>query len=347
MNFYPKVTDVDETIISDPRNAQKYCNFIVFSPTSTPKDLVLKEQNLRTETKSGTLSSFRQVFEGGERSLVIKQFLYDWAPPAYDYPSLWRNAKIATAQESPPPRGIFIGNHVLWIGKNYRKQNAATIELERTRIEMTLQKGDFSDQELVTLCEGLGFVDEGVRNSILNTPFTTLSHYARHSATATRVPTGYWEHQRNESMYCYSLSKTQENKEVEKFPRILKAVLEKEGYVFNSLFAFGQSENQFSEIEFIFEHQKVPGLFIRLLTAPLVTSNPILFPPTIGDQECKAVIVQKNKGKQPFYCATSKIFDFGPHEVVFKMGDTPFIMLVKPAPWTSFHWLLQFMDAIE
>lgn len=339
MCFSPKIADLDANMRSNPENAQKYCNFVVFSPTYLPKDLVLREQNLRPETNNGVHSSYRQVFEGGERTLVIKQFLYDWAPPAYDYPSLWRNAAIATPEESPPPRGIFVGNNVLWIGKNYRKQNAATIELERTRIEFTLQKGNFSEQELVTLCAGLRCIDENIRNAILNTPFTALSYYARHSKTATKVPTGYWNHQRNESMYCFSLSKIEAEKQFG-----IKAVLEKEGYIFNSLFAFGKNKEQFSEVEFIFEHQKVPGAFIRILTTPQGAANSIQFPPKIGDQEC---LVQNMNKKESFYLASSKVFDFGPHEIVFCLNQIPFIMLVKPAPWTTLHWVLRLIAAIE
>lgn len=126
----------------NPSEAQKQCNFVIFVSTSLPSGIIVREQCLRPESKingnrrENNRSSFRQVFEGADRTLVIKQFLYDWAPPAYDYPCLWRNDEIATAAESPAPIGQFVGNNVLWFGKNYRKQEAATIETERTRIEI-------------------------------------------------------------------------------------------------------------------------------------------------------------------------------------------------------------------
>lgn len=107
---------------------QKQCNFIVFMPTSLPSDLVITEKSFRKESKSSTnkrennRSTFRQIFEGVNRRLVIKQFLYDWAPPAYDHPCLWRNDEIATKAESPAPRGQFVGNNVIWFGKNYRME---------------------------------------------------------------------------------------------------------------------------------------------------------------------------------------------------------------------------------
>lgn len=38
------------------------------------------------------------------------------------------------------PRSVLVANRVLWIGKNYRGKNAATIDLERTHIEITLDQ---------------------------------------------------------------------------------------------------------------------------------------------------------------------------------------------------------------
>ena len=162
-----------ELMPSSPSEAQKRCNFVIFIPSFLPSDVVMREQYLRPESnidsnrRENNRSTFRQVFEGNDRTLVIKQFLYDWAPPAYDYPCLWRNAEIATKAESPAPIGQFVNNNVLWFGKNYRKQEAATIEIERTRIEMTFEKGTFSRQEIVLLCKSLLPVDAEIATHLL------------------------------------------------------------------------------------------------------------------------------------------------------------------------------------
>ena len=138
---------------------------------------------------------------------MIKQFLYDWAPPAYDYPCLWRNDAIATAAESPAPIGQFVNNNVLWFGKNYRKQEAATIEIERTRIEMTFLKGTFSHQEIVLFCKNLLPVDIEIAKHLLKIPFSELSYSHRHEEPIVSVPVGYWKHSRAEELMQYALTK--------------------------------------------------------------------------------------------------------------------------------------------
>ena len=172
--FQPKCADSKEVISCSAEKAQEFCNFIVFIPTELHSDLILKEQTLRKEADPNIRSSYRQVFEGAGRTLVVKQFLYDWAPPAYDYPCLWRNKELATTQESPPPRAVFINNHALWFGKNYRKQEAATIEMERTRIEITIENGIFSDNEIIAFCKGLRPVNLEARSAIRTLHFHIL-----------------------------------------------------------------------------------------------------------------------------------------------------------------------------
>lgn len=195
-----------------PSEAQKQCNFVIFIPLSLPSGVVMREQSLRSESKidsnrrENNRSTFRQVFEGTDRTLVIKQFLYDWAPPAYDYPCLWRNDEIATAAESPAPIGQFVNNNVLWFGKNYRKQEAATIEMDRTRIEMTFPKGAFSHQEIVLLSKSLTPVDAEIAKHLLRIPFSELSYSHRHEEPVVSVPVGFWKHSRAEELIQYALA---------------------------------------------------------------------------------------------------------------------------------------------
>lgn len=332
------------------QNSQEFCNFVVFAPTNLPKDCIVKEHTLRHETcadktKKGSRSSLRSVFEGAGRTLIIKQFLYDWAPPAYDCPSLWRNDEIATTQESPPPKAIFIGNNVLWIGKNYRKQNGATIEIDRTRIEITLEKGDFTDQELIDLCNGFEPQNQQSRTHILNAPFSSLSYYARHLEKATRVPISYWNHQRKKTMYCFPLTHDEAltaKPSIHSFISTLKQL----HYALNSGFAFGakNKKEEPAEVEFLFEHTEHPGCFIRILASSYDSKNPIKMPPKIGDQECFSEIVYEGKSK--YYYAHSLTCAHGPHEALFSIDSMSYMILVKPAPWTIPEWFLKLMKSI-
>lgn len=304
------------------QESQKKCNFVIFASTKWPSGLALTEESLREETFY-LRCSLRQVFEGSGRKMVVKQFLYDWAPPAYDYPSLWRDHKLAPDQKFPAPTAHMVGNNALWWGKNYRLENAATIEVDRTRIEFTFPNGEFSKKEIIELCEGLVPVDGEARKSLLAKSFGSLSFQSRQQELASDVPTSYWKHQRSKTHFCFPLANAPE------LPVSLNEALRKRGYLLNTLFAFGLDEKTILEREYLFEHQEFPGAFIRLLT-------PTSYPPLLGDQDCLA---------QDLY-ATSKQFHLGPHEFVFKKEGSPYLVLVKPAPWTTRNWANDLMEEL-
>ena len=82
----------------DWEQAQPWCNFVLLRPSALPAGLALVKQELRPEAPppegvspselaaSGTRSSYRGEYEGAGRWLRLKQFLYDWAPPAFAGP---------------------------------------------------------------------------------------------------------------------------------------------------------------------------------------------------------------------------------------------------------------------
>lgn len=336
-----------DLIACSPSEAQKHCHFVIFASTFLPPHVVMKEEHLRPESnahenrREHNRSTFRQVFAGAGRRLVMKQFLYDWAPPAYDYPCLWRNAEIATQAESPAPTGQFVNNNVLWFGKNYRKQTAATIEIERTRIELTFEEGSFSHQEIVSLCKGLVPVDREIAKHLLSVPFSKLSYSHRHEEPVVSVPVGFWGHCRAEELLCFTLAQ-------EEIPALcLQAIqpftsaLKTQNYAFSGGFGFGKTKAQLEEVECLFEHQNTPGCFVRVLCTPDHSPFSIVIPPTLGDQECTHKTLHIHE--KTFYYATSKTFACGSHEIVFKKGAFHCMILIKPAPWTTFEWVLSLL----
>lgn len=268
----------------------------------------------------------------------MKQFLYDWAPPAYDYPCLWRNDKVATKAESPAPTGQFVNRNALWFGRNYRKQEAATIEIERTRIEMTFEKGTFSRQEVVAFCESLSPVDMEIAKHLLSVPFSALSYSHRHQEPVISVPVGYWKHSRVEELLCFALVKEEIPTPFLQAIQSFHTALGSRNYILNSGFGFGKNKAHLEEVEFLFEHQNAPGCFLRILCTSSDSPFSIAIPPTLGDQEClnKTLNIHENT----FCYATSKNFAYGSHEVVFKNELFNFMMLIKPAPWASFEWVM-------
>lgn len=340
-----------ELITCNPSEAQKQCNFVIFVSTSLPSGVVIREQSLRSEStidrnrRENNRSTFRQVFEGADRTLVIKQFLYDWAPPAYDYPCLWRNDEIATTAESPAPVGQFVNNNVLWFGKNYRKQEAATIEIERTRIEMTFTKGTFSNQEIVLFCKNLLPIDVEIAKSLFKISFPELSYSYRHEEPVVHVPVGYWKHSRAEELIQYTFTKEDIPTKFLQAIKPLTIVLKNRSYILSGGFGFGKNKDHLEEVEFIFEHEESLGSFVRILCTQTDSPFSISVPPTISDQECANKILTINKNL--FYYATSKNFAFGSHEVVYKNNSHSFMIIIKPTPWTSFEWILDLLTSLN
>ncbi|HEX4261882.1 MAG TPA: hypothetical protein VHY76_12360, partial [Acetobacteraceae bacterium] len=89
--------------------AQSFLNFALFEPTHLPAGLRAAESRLRPEAQPpenevggpdqarAWTASHRTEYSGSGRRLSVKQFLYDWAPPAYDHPSLWRTPEFPVA----------------------------------------------------------------------------------------------------------------------------------------------------------------------------------------------------------------------------------------------------------
>jgi len=175
--------------------AQPWCNFVLFEPTRLSKGMKVENQQLRPESATER-SSYRCVLVDQNRKLSIKQFLYDWAPPAYDHPSLWRNNKISPIKETPIPRFFHINDDIAWIGLNFRRQPALSLSIQRTMIEMTIVEGTFTDDELIEICRELKPIDAELRDRILATPFAYLCYSNRHSKAASNVPLSYRKYTR-------------------------------------------------------------------------------------------------------------------------------------------------------
>ena len=87
--------------------AQAWCNFVLMRRRVLPNGLSEGKASMRPEAPPGRMaddaeearppwtlsnrSCHRSEYAGGGRRLRIKQFLYDWAPPAFDHPLLWRS----------------------------------------------------------------------------------------------------------------------------------------------------------------------------------------------------------------------------------------------------------------
>ena len=201
-NLKFKTYNNSSPIDSSCGEAQDYCNFVLFKPNWLPNNLRETSNKIRPESPHEE-SAHRSEYRDENRALSIKQFLYDWAPPAYDHPCLWRNAKISTQENTPLPTPYLIGNNYLWFGLDYRRKVSATINMLRTQIEITTLEGVFNDQEIAKIVDSMIPVNGDIKNVILAMSFAELMYHQRHQIPASDVPTSYFKHTRNKKFRCF------------------------------------------------------------------------------------------------------------------------------------------------
>ncbi|MET9258616.1 hypothetical protein [Amycolatopsis sp. NPDC004079] len=187
-----------------PREAQDWCNFVVWMPTELPADVVPEAASVRKEAPPGrpassagratwsecNPSSFRFELAGHERRARVKQFLYDWAFPALDHPSLFGN---------PATPVVLDDRYVLWTGTDHKGNSAATARIARTTIEFSVLRGEFTEAEVLGVFRSLAPAVPEALPGIARIPFPELGYWARHpTAAVVEVPTGLWRFPREE-----------------------------------------------------------------------------------------------------------------------------------------------------
>ncbi len=327
--FAPKI-ELDSSLkVIKCHEAQPWCNFVLFETTWLPEGMKIAEGQLRPES-AAERSTYRCLITDLNRKLSIKQFLYDWAPPAYDHPSLWRNSKISPIDETPIPRSFHVNSDIAWIGLNFRRQPALSLSIQKTMIEMTAVEGIFTDDELIAICRGLKPADLQIRDRILSTPFSYLCYSNRHSKAASDVPLSYWKYTRQKTWSMNSMPISHALQPIQ--------IPSSYGYSLNSVFVLG---DPIQETEYYYEHRDLPGSYIRLLVSPYGQKNGIPYPPRLGDQVCRNRKIRL--GDTEIYHAYLAE-EVGPHEAVWRHQNSTILLLSKPAKHTSLTWFDQLLN---
>jgi hypothetical protein len=186
-----------------PADAQTGANFVVFEPGWLPDDCAVTETTIRPEQppgrpdgldaeaigqtpySEGNPSAVRTVLAGAGRELRIKQFCYDWAPPAASVAPLW-------GTEDPTP--VEAGDAVGFLGTDYKGNRGACVQRARTQVEMSVLDGEFDDAELEALLDGLEPAVDSRSIPARQVPFHRLNYWARYRCEAVGVPHGLWAH---------------------------------------------------------------------------------------------------------------------------------------------------------
>jgi hypothetical protein len=328
--------------------SQEWCNFVLMKPTLLPEGVSLETAEMRPESPPGrrdgpkdsrlpswTLSNraaHRCVLAGKDRRVRIKQFLYDWTPPAFDCPSLWL---------SPVVRHFFAGNEVGWLGTDFRGLPGASISLDRTMIELSVLKGSFSDDELQQICRGLRPTNPEARNQILHTPLATLCYQGRHRELPIAEPVGFWAHERKpESLFAHVFPGATAPPNL---PGADMGPPSDYGYELNSVFTYGDAAHP-DEADFVYYRSDRPNPYIRVLASLENTKQAgIRYPPVLDRQPCHNETISI-AGKTVYYAFSNE--DVGPHEVVYQAHGLKVMLLVKPAEYTNRSWFIGLLNRV-
>jgi hypothetical protein len=318
--------------------AQPWCNFVVLRPADLPPGLRVENLSLRPEAPPGRSDaigqagrpdwhehnrcSFRFEVVGAARRLRVKQFLYDWAPPAFDHPCLWKSRNEPFA----------VGKNLGWLGTDYRKARGAAVSIARTTVELSVSEGAFPDEELRALCRGLGPVDRAAGERILATPLADLCYQSRHRETVIAVPCGYFAHQRVPP--TLELTPLRAEAAPAHLPGRDVAPPAEYGFRLDSVFVYGPVERP-QEADYLYEKGDPPGCYLRLLVSPADQPGGVRYPPRPDLQPCSTE-VRSVRGQEVHHAFLTE--RYGPHEAVWQAGGRNFMLLTKPSLETTADW---------
>ncbi len=260
--------------------AQEHVNFLVFEPTALPPGCVVDHTTVRPEQppgrpegvsakdlgqtpwSEGNPSSVRTEVRGLGRSLRIKQFLYDWAPPAASVAALW---------DCPDLRPYECNKAVAWVGQDYRVARGAVVQFHRTQIEVSVLSGEWSDEELVSVLTGLREAEPEVGEGVRAAAFHELNYWLRYQLRPYKVPYGLYRH---EHPRPYGIGKALVVTKLEDLPGSWRLPLPASGWHFESAACFE------SEAEAVLVRADNPNDRIFVLTTACDHERALALPPT-------------------------------------------------------------------
>jgi len=303
--------------------AQAAVNFVLFRFDPLPDGLQVEAASVRPEAPPpsdlklgwaiGSRAAHRCDLVGRGLRIQVKQFLYDWAPPAWDHPSL-------TGDTTP----FVVGGHIGWLGRDFRGLDAATVTLDRTTIEISTREGMCPDALFVALCHALRPVSAEARAVILGTPFGRLSYRSRHPDRTPSVPVGYWHHRRGPSDTQVRIH----DRALPGLPGSHIVPPARLGFTLDTVHVFGPRSPL--EVEYLYVDGADRGRTIRILVSPSGKDGGVRFPPVSEGQPCTV-----REGDVYYAYGHPR---YGPHEAVWQQDGLNVMLLAKPAPWTDHYW---------
>ena len=315
--------------------AQQSVNFVVFTPEWLPHDCKLTEVTLRPEQppgrpdgvqaeqtgqtpwSEGNPCSIRTIVHGRGRCLRLKQFLYDWAPPAASTAPLWNSPKL-----TPLP----CGDAVAWLGTDYMKRRGGCIQSMHTQMEASVIEGIFTDEELGRILSQLRPAALEESQAVQRAPFHLLNYWVRYKMRAVQVPYGLWKY-RHPRHYDQSRSISLNELRLNTPVRLLFP--DDSPYVFDSAVLISENEPLNREVEIIYRHQSNNSDHIWMVAIETGSERKVLIPPEPETHMAEVREAIKLRGTTVWYAALNE--RYGAWEAIWEEEGVHYIV------WAGCH----------
>lgn len=321
--------------------AQPFVNFPILRTRYLPPDTVMTEALLRVEAPpmdadkiergarppdwtSANTCSYLMRFEGQGRRFRLKQFFYDWAPPACDHPPLWAGA-VRPVPSVPP--------YVTWIGTDFMKRAGATSRINRTSVEMSISQGSYSDAEIGAIFSGLEAVDPQAARLLEAQPFAALNYWSRHDLPIVDVPYGLFRFGRKDEAERGSWTAGAVETPGIRQPRTDPA----SGFALDSTGLFGDAQNR--EAELILTAPPGRGREVRVILQA-GDKGRIAWPPVASSHPASAETTTMDESEVHIRFIDEHV---GPWAAVFEHDGTRALVMTSSAHGHDRAW---FMDLI-
>ncbi|MFB9825784.1 hypothetical protein [Halobaculum roseum] len=306
-----RLTDPDaaevprETTFAD---AAAHANFVVHEPTTLPDDCAVETVTYRPEQppgrpdgvsaeelgqtpwSDGNPASVRAVVRGDDRAFRIKQFLYDWAPPAASVAPLWR---------TPDPTPVNCGDAVGWLGIDYQDRRGACLQRERAQFEVSVTDGEFTDDELTAVLRGVAPADAAASAGVRGAPFHALNYWVRYGCRPPGVPHGLWDYS---SPRPYDGSRPVSLASLAYDPPVRPLVPDGDAVVLDSALAFPDAD----AVELVFRNRANASDHLWITAAAPDSSLAPDIPPEPADQSAETRERIDLRGTDAYYAALTE-----------------------------------------
>jgi hypothetical protein len=328
--------------------AQEAVNFVVFRPEWLPADCAMTEVTLRPEQAPGrpggvqaqeigqtpwteaNPGSVRAVFRGRQRRLRLKQFLYDWAPPAASTAPLWNSPHL-----TPVPGQ----NAIAWLGIDYLKRPGGCIQLMRTQIEISVMEGEFTEDELGRLLLQLTPAVWEASRVVREAPFHRLNYWVRYQLRGVQVPYGLWRYHHPRR---YDQSQPVSLDELVSKPPLRLLLPADSSYVFDSAVIIAGEESFHREIELIYRHQENMSDHLWIIAVDRDSEHTLPIPPEAETHRAAVRQTQTLRDTAIWYAALSE--QYGAWEAFWEEEKVRYAVWAGTSPFQNSE---QFKTLVE